>query len=86
MTPKNERHCRDCDFCVVRLKIPPKSGRELAEGMMLVIDNSRVETISCELGFWEKNFTSMAVFESSSLPKIAAENCSFYAPEDEDGD
>jgi hypothetical protein len=83
MTPKNERHCKDCFHALVRLKTP-NTVRARLESTATVFDNSRVEEISCALNLWEKNFTSMAVFEASDLPRIAAERCGFYLEEDEE--
>lgn len=81
----SEKNCKDCFYCTIKL-LSKRTPRDLAEGTYELFNDSRVMSVGCSLGFWEgdKEFSSMRAFEASELPKIAAQNCGFYASEQEE--
>ena len=70
------KSCADCTHCLVKLKIPTQTGRELSSAD--VFRDSRVREIRCAKSQWGLVFSSMAVFEVSAFPKQMAEDCIFY--------
>lgn len=76
------KNCKDCDHCIIKLMKPNRTGRELATSGLQMFTDSHVEKIYCALDLWSREFTSMAAFNASAIPDVAAENCAFYSPEE----
>lgn len=82
-----EKHCKNCTYCRVLVKFAATSGRdvtEIGDADRAVIADSNVRQIRCAKNVWEHEFSSMAVFNVSSLPRDAAASCPFFDGEEEE--
>lgn len=70
------KSCSNCDHCKVLIKKRP-------DPLNSEFSDFAVTKVACSLGLLPVQFTSMAAFNASALPKMVAEECEKYINSEE---